>query len=293
MDPAGLLVLGCAFQAGGSVLQKHSVATRMPAAPFGEIVRAPGRFFGPVARDPLWLLGVACLLAGAGMGLQALAQVDLSIMKSLGRVETLFAVLAGVAFLGERLSRAELTAAALMVLGGFALATEAGRETGASASWQTHLLLLLAMATALALLVALRRLVPQRLSAEIALALAAGLLVGTGDALVKQATRVVESGTTIGFDVLDPSCLAAFASTPQLLVAAPLYVTAVALAQAAYAVGRLCVITTALSLGATLPPILFGFAALGESLAPQRLAGIAAILTGAALFSRRPEPLPG
>jgi chloramphenicol-sensitive protein RarD len=291
VDPAGLLVVACALEAGGTVLQKHSVASRAPAMPFRELLREPRRFFGPVARDPVWLLGLVCLLTGAGMALQVMAEVDLTIAKSLGRMETLFAVLAGVLFLGERLSRRELAALTLMVLGALALAAEARQETGASASWQTQLLLVLAVAAALALLAALRRRAPTLLSAEVALALAAGLLLGTADALVKEATRAAEAGAAVPFQVLDPASLGAFLRTPQALVAAPLYLAAIALAQAAYAVGRLCVITPALGVGAVLLPLVFGFAAFGESLAPQRLLAIVALVAGAALFwgSSRPS----
>jgi drug/metabolite transporter (DMT)-like permease len=290
VDPAGLLVVACALEAGGSVLQKHSVASRVPAMPFSELLREPRRFFGPVARDPLWLLGFVCLLAGAGMALQVMADVDLTIVKSLGRIGTLFAALAGVLFLGERLSRRELAALTLMVLGGLALAAEAGHETGAAASGQTQLVLVVGVAAALALLAALRHRAPARLSAEVALALAAGLLIGTADALVKEATWAAESSAAVPFHVLDPASLGALLRTPQLLAAAPLYLAATALAQAAYAVGRLSVIAPALGIGAVLLPLVFGFAAFGESLAPQRLLGIAALLTGAALFWGSPRP---
>lgn len=286
MDPVALVVTSAALQAAGSTLQKHRVTARVPQTPLGQLLRRPHAFFVPLLGDRRWLLGGAIGLAGGIVGLQAVPLVDLSVLKALGRLETLLVVVAGVVLLGERLRAIEIGGLALLLLGALVLALHGGAATGAAATRETHLALVAAVLAVVAYL-ALRRPRAGARSSELALAAAAGLLFGTGDILVKGATEAVEAAAQSGFRVADAGSLAQLAGTPEFLIAVPSYVLGGILMQAAFSVGRVAVIGAVMAIGSVALPIAFGLLVLGEQATGLRLAGIAAVALGTVLIARR------
>lgn len=289
MQPPELLILSAALQAAGNVLQKQRVATRVPNVALGQVTRRPGAFFGPLLRDPRWLLGNLLVLAGAIAGLQALAVMDLSVLKALGRLETIFVILAGVIFLGERLRPGEVIGVVLLLTGALLLALSSGEASGGAASREAYLVLAAATLVLIVPLAFGRRADGTR-PAELALAAAAGVLFATGDILTKGATDVVEAGAAGGrFSVVESASMVGLVGTPEFGLAIAAYVAGSILTQAAFSVGRVSVIGPVMAIGNLLLPIAFGLLVLREDPTGDRLAGIATIALGTALLGRRPH----
>lgn len=280
-EPIALVVAAATLQAAGNTLQKQRVATRVPSTSLGRLARRPHAFFGPLLRDPAWLLGGALLGVGALVGLQALASMDLSALKALGRLETLFVVLAGVVFLGERLRPCETAGVALVLAGSVLLALHAGAATGSPGTRTAHLALIAGVAGLLAFLACRPRAAP---GSELELAAVAGLLFGTGDILVKGAVGRVPGGA---FRVVESGSLAALAGSLEFAVATTAYLVGAILLQAAFSVGRVSVISAVTTLGSVMFPILFGLLVLGEDASAGRLLGMAGITLGIILLARR------
>jgi drug/metabolite transporter (DMT)-like permease len=281
VEPIALVLGSAALQAAGNALQKQRVATHVPNASLAGLARRPGAFFAPLLRDPAWLAGGVLIVAGALVGLQALASLDLSVLKALGRLETLLMVVAGVVLLGERLRPGELAGLAVLLAGTALLALHGGGASGRPATREAHLALVASVAAVLALCASR----PRAQRSELGLATAAGLLFGTGDILVKGATaRVAVPG---GFRVLESTSLAGLAQTPEFALAIIGYLAGAILLQAAFSVGRVSVIGAVTTLGSVALPIAFGLLVLGEDASAERLAGMAAIGLGALLLGRR------
>jgi drug/metabolite transporter (DMT)-like permease len=289
MEPLELLILSAALQAAGSVLQKQRVATHVPNVALAQLTRRPAAFFGPLLHDWRWLLGFLLVVGGALVGLQALAVMDLSVLKALGRLETLFVILAGVAFLGERLRPGEGFGLLLLLAGAVLLGLGSGRTSGAAAPREAHLVLAAGAFSLTALLVFARRTRSERLRPELALGAAAGLLFATGDILTKGATDVVKAGAAGGgFSVVESASMLGLVGTPEFALAIAAYVAGSILTQAAFSVGRVSVVGPVMSIGNLLLAIAFGLVVLREDPTADRLAGIATIVLGTALLGRRP-----
>jgi drug/metabolite transporter (DMT)-like permease len=290
VQPLELLILSAALQAAGNVLQKQRVATRVPNVALGQVTRRPGAFFGPLLRDPRWLVGNLLVIAGAIAGLQALAVMDLSVLKALGRLETIFVILAGVIFLGERLRPGEVIGVVLLLTGALLLALSSGEASGAAASREAYLVLAAATLVLIVPLAFGRRARTERVRPELALAAAAGVLFATGDILTKGATDVVEAGAAGGrFSVVESASMVGLVGTPEFGLAIAAYVAGSILTQAAFSVGRVSVIGPMMAIGNLLLPIAFGLLVLREDPTGDRLAGIATIALGTALLGRRPH----
>jgi len=288
VSPLGFLSVSVVLQGAAMVLHKQRVAALAPNVELGSIVRRPGRFFAPLARDPLWLLGWLLTIGGALAGLQALSLMDLTLAQALGKLELLVVVGAGVVLLGERLDTLEWLALAVMVAAAVGLAQGAERDTGAIVTTRTSLAFAF---VSLALLVPLWLALRSRPGGggELAHGLAAGVFFGCGDLLVKAATGQVREATG-DFHAL--VSLAALVATPELAVALACYMAGIVVVQGAFSVGRVSVVGPVVALTGSLLTILFGLAILDESASPARAVGLAGMLAAAALLSRRDVAAP-
>lgn len=284
MDAVAYLVAATLLQASASLLQKHRVSLRRPDVGIAEAARGPGRFLGALVRDPWWLVSYLLIIPGAFCGLQALSMMDLTVVKSLGRLEIVFVVVGGSWLLGERLSRREGSGIALTVLGGVVVASEMSGAAGVAASRGAHLLyLVLCVGTGVALLAA-SRVAPGQLSPEAALGLAAGLVLGAGDVFVKSATEIVQARTST-FHVASLESHAILWATPELWLCLACMLSGLFLYQVGYSTGRAAVLIPVAAITATLPPMLFGVLARAEPLDVNRLQGIALLVVGGVLLS--------
>jgi hypothetical protein len=105
---------------------------------------------------------------------------------------------------------------------------------------------------------------------SVLLAVLSALLQAIGalfDVLVKGATGIAASGRG-GFDVLDPSSLAAPARSTPFLLSLPAYLVGLVLVQLAFAVGRASAEAALVAIGATVLPIGFACSRWGRRQAP-------------------------
>jgi drug/metabolite transporter (DMT)-like permease len=286
----GLLLASTLAMAAGQLVQKQRVTARSVERPLGPRGRGFGLLLARLARDPVWLLGHLCAMAGALLGLQAMASLDLLVLKSFGRLETLFVVLGGAWFLGERLRPNEWLGVAAMLAGATLLGIGRSSRSGVVASTPENIAFFAACVGALGLVALSHRRWPARVRSEVALALAGGLFFGGGDVMMKGVTTLINSRPG-GFSVLNGAALAALIRAPEFLLAVPGYAAGMVCVQGAFAVGRASLIGPLLAIGGTLLPIGFGIAVLREDVSASRLGAVVLLLAGAALVMARTPAL--
>ena len=293
MEPyvAFTIVAALIFAAGGG-LQKHGIATRLGPVSAVEFARRPGRAMGALCRNPLWVLGSLLTLVGFGFETQALGLGDLSVVKPLSRLQTLFTLLIGVWLLSERLSPREWWGLGVMLVGVLML----GSEPADALVYVPDTRLSFAVSLAIVVLVLL--LVPSaesgrwRLSPDTGLALAAGVLFSVGDLLMKMGTEVVRLSTG-AFDLPGGSTLPALVRTGEFQLAFGATLVAFVLQQVAFSRGRVSVVIPVGGAAGTLLTALLGFGLLHEPLGAVRIGAIATVIAGTLLATMPATPQPG
>jgi drug/metabolite transporter (DMT)-like permease len=281
---AVLLTLCSAFFfAAGHALQKRSVSSRFRIA-----TGRPGGlgWLFALPRDPVWLAGMGAVLLASALDLQAVSLGDLTLVKPLLGLQAAFAVALGVGLLGERVGRSEGAAVAALALGGMLVAFTAGpSEPRLAPGWDSAGIFAASLALAAALAATHLRL-PRHLHGEAAFGLAAGLMFGVSDFMMKRATSIVVSASG-HFSVVDPASLWALVRTPEILWIAAANVAAFLLMQLAYTRGRVAVVSPLATLSGTAFAVVLGFSVLAEPLSAWRVAGVAVVLlaTGALVRS--------
>jgi drug/metabolite transporter (DMT)-like permease len=255
----------------GMALQKRAVAE-------AGLRRAVGRVG--------WGIGLGLVLAAAALQALALSLGDLSVVKPLGMMQCVFALAIGVLVLGERLGPAEIVGAFAVVLGGVLLVADGGssvhlaRAVGAGAS--------VVASAAVALLVPLLLLARARWRAqpELPLALAAGLLFGSGDAMLKVTFEILRTQTgVLALSSFDGPALTSLASLPQFQLFLFGNAAGLALHQLAYLGGRIAVIAPVSAVTSAAFPAAIGAGVLGEPLGPLRALGVALLIGGGGLVA--------
>jgi drug/metabolite transporter (DMT)-like permease len=257
-----ILVVAMLLQAAGEAAQKRGLDRRAP---------------GP------WLLGAGIAAVSVLAAIQAIAGLDVSVATTLSTTKILFSALIAVALLGERLGRTESIALACIFCGALVLALDA-RESGDFAL-ERHLTFGATGAAALAA-VALSWLprFTRRLGRELPRAVAAGLLFGAVNVIVKVSTELLE-GSDGSFNVLRPGSLAELARVPELWLLLFTWATGVALLQVALASGRYAVVGPLVTVTISLLGALLGVSLFAETIGALRALGIAVVVAGAAALA--------
>ncbi|MFF9094108.1 DMT family transporter [Streptomyces sp. NPDC014776] len=265
----------------GFVLQQHA-AERAPAR---DVLHF--RILWDLARNGLWLGGIACMVGGQVLGALALAEGDLSQVEPLLATNLLFAFALARRLSGQRIGVSGWTGVILLG-GGVAAFTLAGRPSagpapeGALRQW----IVIGAIVGLSLVLIAFARHLPLFEEPPL-LATAAGLLYGLQDALTRVSTQIIDSG---GIGAL----LARW--EPYAVVA--LAVTGLMLVQSAFEEGPLRMSLPALTAAEPLAGILCGVGFLGDRLHTDVLAltwqalGLAAVVAGVFVLARHPV-MPG
>jgi drug/metabolite transporter (DMT)-like permease len=265
----------------GFVLQQHA-AERAPAA---EVLHF--RLLWDLAHSPLWLGGMACMVAGQILSTVSLASGDLSQVEPLLATNLLFAMALARRLSGQRLGRSGWVGV-LLLSGGVAAFMLAGRPTGGSAevgALRHWLVIGSVLGLALALTVFARHL--PLFEEPPLLAAAAGTLYGLQDALTRVSSDIVgQEGIAALFLRWEPYTVVALAVTGLLLV------------QSAFEAGPLRMSLPALTASEPLVGIACGIGFLGDRLRTDALAlswqitGLAAIVSGVVMLARHPA-MPG
>ncbi len=273
------VLLACAGLGAGAAMQKHGMATRLPELSMGTLVRDLGRVVRTVVRSPIWVLGGALNLAGAGCLVLAIDAGELSVVQPLTNLNLVVSVVAGVLVLRERLSTGERVGVASLVAGGVLLSLSGLRGAPPPAVVPAAVLLwsgggCLAVVLALHLAARVR---PARIGPELALGISSGLLYGVGVVCLKALTSRVHG--------LSPAAAAwmAVASLPLWGILAANAV-AYAFEQLAFSHGRVAVVDPLCTGGGGLVPVAVGAAALGERIDLLRAAGLVVLGSGLALL---------
>jgi uncharacterized membrane protein len=292
MTEVVLLVLSASFiQALGGALQKSEVAAGFGELEMREFVLGFRSIFGSLLRRRRWLFGFAIATA-AGLGfLEAFGRADLSVVIPLAATSNLFTVGLGVVFLGERVHGGEWLALSAVIAGATLVSLDAVVIHHAALSLSTALALFAAGAAVSLLLIAAHSLWPQRLSRELALALAAAVQLGAGNLLIKSSVESIRADLG-AFSAADLHDLFALLLRPEFW---PFLLTQVAgfvLIQAAFARGRVAVVGPLVGAGITLVSTAGAALTLGELIPPGRMTGIAALVAGTAALTWLHEPGP-
>jgi uncharacterized membrane protein len=214
---------------------------------------------------------------------------DVTVVKPLSRVQSLFVIAIGVGVLGERLKRSEWLGVGVIVAVAVMLGRESGElrahAPGTAASVRAALGGLAIVSTGLWLSVVVGR----RAGTGLVAALAAGALFGLGDVLMKNATLVVRAGTG-GFDLARADTLASLGATVELPLSLAATVLAFGLQQLAYARGRVSLVVPLAGVATTATVVLLGGALLHESIGAARAGGVVSMLVGTLLVARGEAP---
>lgn len=259
----------------GYVLQQHEAARE------SKQMRLHLRILVDLARRPVWLGGIATMVAGQLFGAAALAVGRLTIVEPLLATNLLFALPLAAAWWRRRLGRAELVGAAILVAGValFVVAVKPGEVTPDAVSWWGW-----AVAGATISCVALITVLVGRRLADrpqaVWLGVGAGALFGLQDALTQRAL-----GPSFG--------LATFADWPMwtLVVVA---IAGLVLAQSAYQAAPLAASLPAISATEPVTGIVLGGVLLAQGLRASPLpfglgvGGMVAMVVGVAVIARSP-----
>jgi uncharacterized membrane protein len=266
-----LVLVGSVLQGSGEVLQKygHTVAQR------------PNR---RTRARVAWALGVACMIAGMGFGVQGLAQGEVGVVAPLASVNLIAAVGLAVLTLKERVAARELPLFACIAVGTLLVLLSAGvPRPGAAGS---RLVVYAAGCTGGLALVALalaRSWLRRR--GEVLLAVGTGLLMGLGNAMVKAcAEDLAAAGGR--FDVSSPGRLLEAIAQPTAQLAVGAFLAGFVVLQLALRQGRVSVVSPVRLAVSILVGAILGAALFDEALAAGRLVGLALVVAGVGGLAR-------
>jgi len=276
--------------AWGNALQKHGLASRLPPLPLRTVAR-PLWLLRALVRNPPWLLGLALTFVAVGLETQALAIGDVSVVKPLSRVQSVFVIAIGVGVLGERLARTAWLGVAGILAGGFLLALAPADEIPYAPSAAARLMAGLGVGSLVAIVLAVGRGRRDARGGEVRLAFASGLLFGLGDAMMKTGTEAVRT-TLGGFDLASAPTLAALLATPGFHLSLAATAAAFVLQQVAFSRGRVSVSAPVIGVGGARVAGGGGAALLRESVTATRVMGVAMVAAGTLLLGGREERAP-
>ena len=265
----------------GFVLQQHA-AERAPVSDMLSF-----RLLWDLAKVPLWLGGIGCMVVGQILSAIALSKGDLSKVEPLLATNLLFAMALARRMSGERLGGSGWSGV-LLLSGGVAAFILAGRpsgtdtEVGALRHW---LVFGLVVGVALAAIAVARHL--PFFEEPPLLAAAAGALYGLQDALTRTSSQLLADGGI-------PALLTSW--QPYTIVA--LAVTGLMLVQSAFEAGPLRMSLPSLTAAEPIAGIACGIGFLGDRLRTDPVAlaaasaGLVAVVTGVFILARHPA-MPG
>jgi len=283
-------LVGAAMAGIGASLQKFGIAARFPRITLREFTRQWRLVARTLLTNKVWLLG---LLMGASSGFfmaQAMSGGDLSLVQILSNTTGLWSVLIGVVFFTEKLTGGEWIGLAVMFAG--AALVSLTPETTAVGNPNEPLLVGIAAAVGVLMTIALvvNKRIRRGLAAEFLLAANSGLSFGLFNIFMKLTTWQVNAQLG-SFNVVSAASWGQMLSILPFWVMLACIVPAFLFMQAAFAHGRVAVITPLVTVFTTFITITCAVIVFHETLSPLRLSGIVASVAGTLVLaqqSRRP-----
>lgn len=271
-------LLACLGFGVGAALQKHGVSKRLPRLSFATLRDDWRVVLRGFASNWTWWLGVLTSLTGGLFLILALAHGEISVVQPLVNLNILVAILAGVLFLGERLSPVEWAGALAMVGGAGLLSVGAGPAVVPPPGFETPALVLTAIGVLVigAFLVATR---VNRWPPEVLFAAAGGLTFGLANVHLKVLT-IHLGGVTGGLGGMVGAAATDWALWGVVAANGVGFVCF----QMALSNGRVSVVNTLNTIGSVVLPVASGFVAFGEQPIAARVAGIAIVVAGTAML---------
>ena len=231
-------------------------------------------------RNPIWVLGLACDVAGFAFQVVALYHGPLVVVQPLLVCGLLFALPIGAAWAGRRLERIDWLGAVLVVLGLVLFLTVANPGNGTSnAAWSVWVLLLTVDGLVALGLIALSSGRSDRMRA-VCLSGAAGVIYGAAAALAKTTSHLFASGPTHALAHWEPYVLAVWG------------IAGMVVGQSAFQAGALDVSLPTMTVADPVVSIMVGALAFGESISSSppavvlEVLGLAAMTIGVFLLAR-------
>lgn len=269
--------LGALCLAVGFVAQQHAAAQE-PA----EESLSP-RLLASLLRRPVWLAGIAAMIAGQVLGAVALGHGDLALVEPIMAANLLFALPLSAAWHRRRLGRREWLGAVCLVagMGAFIAAGDPHGGTTAHLSWPNWVEAGGGIVAFAAVLVPFARRAVGARRATL-LATAAGTLYGLQDALTRRTLAQLGHGLT--------TVVTSWPVFALLLVAA----TGLLLGQSAFEAAPLDASLPAITVAEPITGIAFGIGVYGEHInldgpwLALELVGLAAMVAGVVLVGSSP-----
>lgn len=280
-------LLACVGFGVGSALQKHGMATKLPKLSLSRLVHDLPGVLGAVFKNWIWVAGLGLNLLGGLCMIVALNTGELSVVQPLVNVNVLIAMLAGVLWLHERLSRTEWVAAAVLLTGAaiLVLAGATGAPGPGPSVDEGRVAWLSAGCLGLVALLALLGRLARTTSPEAFLAVSAGLLFGLSGVYIKLAG--VHLGDPSARPLLDVA--GAVASDWAVWGLIVLNVVGFVLYQAAFSHGRVAIVSPLTTNATAVLPVVAGLVAFGEPMGPGKLVGVLVIVAGTTLLFVKPR----
>lgn len=287
MEPYVLLtLLSSLLFAGGNVMQKRGVPAWVGPVSVVALLRRPLGFVGALVRSPVWTAGLLVTLVAMAVETQALGGGDVSVVKPLSRVQSVFVLLIAMAILRERMRPLEWIGVATLILGAVVLAQQPPDEVFFAPASATSLAASGGIVLGVALLVALTDQGALRVPGELALGIAAGSLFGLGDVLMKIGTEIARDPSG-RFELATAGGMRALLGTAEFPLSIAATACAFLLQQAAFSRGRISLVVPMIGAGGTLVVLLLGAVLLRETLGAERLLAVAIMAAGTLLLSLR------
>ncbi len=265
-------------------LQKYGVHQQIPELQLGMLLRQPLRVIRALWTHPAWLAGLGIEALGIVLGIQALANGELTVVMPLMTLTMAIAILCGTLMFGERLRRTEWLGIAVMVGGAVGLIGSTGSPSAVVPDRLVSLAVLVAgLAVAAVLVGASRR---QPASRELLYTGSAAVLVAVTDTLTKAATEQVERNLG-NFVVTDPQVVLALLLEPILWMTVLTYVGGFLITQVAFAQGRVSVILPVRIMLSLLCTTTLGILLFAEPVGVHRWSAILLMFAGVFVLARR------
>jgi drug/metabolite transporter (DMT)-like permease len=286
MNPILLAVIASLCWGVGVVLQKRGVSGAFPQISLRDFFGQIGPVLRTLIANRSWTGGIALMIAGWLVFMTAQGRAGIAAVLPITCLTAAVAALIGVVFLREKVAPVEWAGIGLVFAGVIVVAQAAGGADSAVPG--NRALLLFAAATAILTVAALaaRRF---GFTAEITLAVSAGLIFGLSNMMQKLLTQRVLARVGGDFTLARFDVWVAGAADYPIYVVLLGYVLAGVFIQTAFANGRASVVSPVATCCRLCTILLAAVTIFGETIRFAHGLGIACVLVGAALLGMRRE----
>jgi drug/metabolite transporter (DMT)-like permease len=283
-----LAIVASIFWGVGTVMQKQGMAAEFPKITFGNLIRQFGAVLKALVQNRIWFAGLIILIGGMLTYSYALANGDITLVQPIVNLTLVVAAVGGVVFLKEKVSGLEWLGIFVMLCGVVLIAFGVTAPTSVEPSTGAVLLMIAIFAGIIVASLLGDKIFP-RLGLEFTMATAAGFSFALANVMGKVMTQqiIAEVGH---FSLTDPACLASLATGFPIWVVISTNILGATCMQAAYANGRVSLVSPVATIIANTGPLIAAMAAFSEKIHMMRGIGILLALAGTAMLAMNQKP---